>query len=161
MGRHRPLPSQDALLGDFVYYSDTGELIRADGNVGSLNSDGYRVVYYRGKPWRACRLIWVIMTGDDPGVREVDHRNGLNHDDRWDNLRLADRSSQRMNSLPQKRSKTGVRGVCQRSDGKFTATIVARGKYRWLGSHNTLEQAAAARRSAESEMYGEFSANER
>ena len=40
------------------------------------------------KSYRAHRLIWKWMTGDDP-EREIDHINQDPYDNRWENLRLA------------------------------------------------------------------------
>ncbi|MHC1786426.1 MAG: hypothetical protein AB9880_05155 [Christensenellales bacterium] len=53
---------------------------------------------------------------------------------------------------PHKSNKLGVRGVCM--DGKrYRATICLKGKQYLLGSFDTLEEAAAARKKGEEALY--------
>lgn len=52
-------------------------------------------------------------------------------------------------SVPTKRSTTGVRGVSQRKDGSYQATLTFRKKHYYLGRFKTLEEAAKARKQAE------------
>lgn len=50
-------------------------------------------------------------------------------------------------------SSTGVRGVCLAKNGQYRAYIVLNRKQISLGLHDTLEQAAIARKEAEKELY--------
>ena len=55
-----------------------------------------------------------------------------------------------------KNSTTGVKGVSRLADGRYRAYIVFRRKQYHLGTYTQLEDAAAARKAAEKEIYGDF-----
>ena len=56
-----------------------------------------------------------------------------------------------------KNNKTGVRGVSYTTrNGKYVAQIVFKRKTYFLGYHDTVEEASAARKAAEEKIYGEF-----
>ena len=103
--RH-PLPSQEELVFRFDYDPETGDLRwRNSTNPrrvpdGSLivneSLDGYRRVQIHGRIIHQQIIIWKIMTGTDP-CQEVDHKNGVRNDNRWDNLRLATSHQQCLN----------------------------------------------------------------
>ena len=92
----KPLPTQDFIAKTFIYDPETGDLrwrVRhthtcAKGVIdqdGSLH--GYRVVTYRMQTWLQHRLIWKLMTGEDPDPRlALDHKNENPGDNRWCNL---------------------------------------------------------------------------
>lgn len=52
-------------------------------------------------------------------------------------------------NVPTKASTTGVRGVTQRKDGRYQASLTFQKKRRYLGVFKTLEEAAKARKQAE------------
>lgn len=58
-------------------------------------------------------------------------------------------------SAPDKRSQTGVRGVCP-DRGKYRAYITFQGKRHYLGRYEKPEDAAKARKQAEDRLWGEF-----
>lgn len=51
--------------------------------------------------------------------------------------------------MPTKASKTGVRGVMLRKDGRYQACLIFQKKRHYLGIFKTLEEAARARKKAE------------
>lgn len=56
------------------------------GYAGRLGSGGYRRVYLCLFDWAEHRLIWKVVTGQEPrGL--VDHINGVRDDNRFENLR--------------------------------------------------------------------------
>jgi hypothetical protein len=164
-GQNKRLPSVRFIRMMLDYNPDTGILTwkvnhygRIQGEVaGQIDQYGYRVVHLKNVGWRACRLIWKLYTGQDPGAREIDHINRLPNDDRWDNLRLAKRWQQTVNAQT-KIGVSGVRGVIK-SRLKWCAVIHFNGNYLNLGTFDTIEQAAEARKLAEETYHGNFSVN--
>jgi hypothetical protein len=107
-------------------------------------------------PFHAHRLAWLYMTGAWP-VMQVDHKDmdGLNN--RWDNLREANKCQNGGNTKAKKNNKCGFKGVSLcKSTGKYRATISREGKQVWLGYHDTPELAHAAYRRAALQVFGEF-----
>ena len=109
-----------------------------------------------GKRYSAHRLAWLYMTGDWP-PDEVDHKNRVRTDNRWDNLRLADTFTNKRNTSAYRNNKSGFKGVswhvCSR---KWRSRIRVDGKEKNLGLYDTPEQANAAYERAAREMFGEF-----
>jgi hypothetical protein len=103
----------------------------------------------------AQRLAWVWMTGKWP-QDEIDHINGNRADNRWSNLREADRSQQSQNGKIRSSNKMGRLGVFyDKSRDQYTASIEIRGR-RWRKRFATLDEAIAARALVEKEWFGEF-----
>lgn len=85
----------EKLKAELYYDPDTGEFIRKvaspsgrtpAGHVFRPRSwDQYIHIKVDGQAFAAHRLAWVYMTGEQPD--EIDHINGLRHDNRWANLR--------------------------------------------------------------------------
>ena len=89
----------------------------------------------------------------------VDHVNRDRHDNRIENLRLANHSDNAMNAGLFSHNTTGVRGVSfNKRDQVFYAQLKLQRRTLHLGSFKTLEEAAAARKSAEMTLCGDFSA---
>lgn len=62
--------------------------------VGKVRSNGYLTTQLSSAGMgrvdlRVHRVVWAMMTDDDPGPLMVDHRNRRRSDNRWANLRLA------------------------------------------------------------------------
>jgi hypothetical protein len=119
-------------------------VVRAGAVAGCLDKHGYRLVRIDRHLFRAPRLVWAWMTGEWPPVL-IDHINGAKDDNRWANLRLADKSLNALNIHKANRGNkaTGLRGV-RPSGISFTARIRIRGKVQHLGSFPTAELAHAA-----------------
>lgn len=86
---------------------------------------------------------------------EGDHRNGNGLDNRESNLRPATATQQRQNMKLNIRNTTGHAGV-QTRGGRFRARIRDNGREVWLGTYKTIEEAAAARRAAETHFHGKW-----
>lgn len=98
----------------------------------SLDDCGYIRFTVLGKKYRAHRLAWFYMTGKWPR-REIDHKNGVRSDNRWINLREADRSLNMQNRRgPNLTNGTGFLGVSKHGT-KFGASIKINGKQKFLG----------------------------
>jgi hypothetical protein len=151
----KQLPAVDELRRAFYYDRNSGELSWIKKNTlikaGYRAHDGYILVGFGGpgKLWVAHRLIWKIVTGDDPGQLEVDHINRIRDDNKWENLRLVDRYVQMHNRSVFAKSRTGLKGAYihkgkSAKDKPFKSSIMRHGKHVFLGYYNTAEEAHAA-----------------
>lgn len=91
------------------------------------------------------RLIWKLVTGDDPGQMEVDHINRNRSDNRWCNLRLVSHSQNQNNAKKRSVSKQPYKGICQhQGKNRWAARICIDGKRIGLGTFDTPEEAHQA-----------------
>lgn len=159
--------TQEQLKSQLKYNPDTGDFTRLIpsrrvkvGDVaGYLCKDsGYIFIGVCGVQCRAHRLAYVYMMGDvlEPD-QEIDHKNGIRHDNRWENIRLASSSQNKMNTATRSDNKSGQKGVSFRKDtGKWHARINLGGKTILLGNFANLDCAIAARKAAEPDFHGNF-----
>lgn len=122
---------------------------------GSLSSStGYRIICFEKSQYREHRLAWFYMTGKWP--KELDHKNGIRSDNRWENLREATRSQNGANSGPRKG--LGYKGVhWNKRVQRWQVKISPNGKHIHLGYFDDLAQARAAYDSAAQRHFGSFS----
>jgi hypothetical protein len=160
-GRDMSLPTQAQLLELFAYDPETGALTgktwrgpKAPGSAaGYLHPSGYILVQVEGAYTSAHRIIWCMVKGYWPV--EVDHRNLIGADNRWDNLREATHAQNCMNRRLRADNIAGFKGV-QKDGNTYRARITINGKLKNLGRFETAEAAAAAYRLAAAELHGEF-----
>ena len=166
----KTLPPQEYLRQCFAYDPETGVLtwrerpidhfsttrIRgwwnakyAGTRAGRPHASGYRLINLAGKMYAEHRVIWKWMTGEDPGDT-VDHKDTVNNNNRWLNLRIATPTQQNWN-----KPKTRRRGVYPRR-GRFRSGIAINGKLKWLGTFDTEDEAAAAYEREARRLHGEF-----
>jgi HNH endonuclease len=144
-------------------YKETGDLInnthRKRGSVGTIvigyrEKDGYIRTSLNYQKFIVHRLIWVYHYGAIPKGMQIDHINRDRHDNRIENLRLADRSLQMRNRSMHKNNISGVTGVTYKNRDKFwVANIGHRGEVVHLGSFKTKDEAILRRKRGEIE-YG-------
>lgn len=139
-----------AVLPRFTYCPDTGLIFSAFGRrVGTDDGEGYiRVAFkFNGKQirFRAHHLAWLFMHGKWPEL-DIDHINGDRSDNRWANLREADRATNAENRREAKAgSKSGLLGVSFAKDtGRWAAQIQVAGKNKNLGRRFSSPEAAHA-----------------
>jgi hypothetical protein len=58
---------------------------------GSLHKDGYRYVHLKNKNYFIHRLVMLAFVGECPDNMEVNHKNGIKHDNRLENLEYVTR----------------------------------------------------------------------
>lgn len=106
-------------------------------------------------PFHAASLAWLYMTGEWPPL--IDHRDGDGMNNRWANLRIADKAQNAANSKISSRNTSGYKGasLCKKT-GKWRATIRRDGRQEWLGYYDTPEAAHAAYMAAAREVHGAF-----
>jgi HNH endonuclease/AP2 domain len=120
---------------------------------GSPNSTGHKSVGMDGTSYLVHRIIWFMMTGEQPPV--IDHINGDPTDNRWANLREA---THKENIRNQRRHKghRGLKGVTIHR-GKIVAQIMVNRKHIYLGRFATVEEAHEAYCRAAHHYFGKFS----
>jgi len=119
-------------------------------------NDRYFVVPLLGKKYLSHRVIWKLMTGEDP-VANVDHRDTNKKNNSWINLRQATKQENAFNQGKSPRNKTGYKGVSfDMARGKFFACIRTNEKTKSLGRFDTAAQAHDAYLIASKEIHGEF-----
>jgi len=151
----------------FDYCKETGQLFRKNDakgkgerrEVGTTHVSGpkqskkhYVRTWLDGDFVYVHRIIWVLMTGDQP--IEVDHIDGNGMNNKWENLR---NTCHRVNGKNQKihaSNTSGVTGVCFRKEsGKWRARIIVDGSMKSLGTFKHKSDAVKARKDAE-QKYG-------
>lgn len=148
-------PQQADLLKVFDYdpwsgivtYKQTSLSGMAGHMVGYSHSQGYLSVAIGESEYLLHRVIWCMQTGQWP--YQVDHKNHNRRDNRWENLREINASRENQLNMSKRVSKLGVQGVRQLPGGKYWAYIMINRKQVGLGSYDTVEEAAKARKDAE------------
>ena len=109
----------DAETGLFTWIVRTSNRVKIGSVAGTLVC-GYLSIHIDGERFQAHRLAWFYMKGNWP-YAQLDHRNGVRSDNRWNNLREAPGSLNHEN-LRRARAdnSTSVLGV-RKMRGKFQA----------------------------------------
>lgn len=135
--------------GELTYRTDSGYRIKAGMRAGSIKRNGYRQVSINGKVYAEHRLIWRMVTGQDPGELTVDHINEIKDDNRFDNLRLATEKEQARywikNHSQKWRQKNSYSPRCRYyyKDRRNTWQVIMRidGKTKYCGTFLTEQEA--------------------
>lgn len=111
---------------------------------------GYLRHNFCGTVYYAHRLAYFYMTGTWP-ENDIDHINGIRHDNRWCNLRAASREINTNNVHATVKTPSGYKGVYRRNNKnstKWQAKLSINGAEKWLGVFNTPEEASTAYKQA-------------
>ena len=164
---YRPLPPLELLRELFEYDSAIGQLrwrvrlsnrTKTGAVAGTIRPDGYYKIRIRGDFFYSHRIIWYLLTGEDPRNLQIDHINGRKSDSRIENLRLAEHWANCANKDTPANNTSGFLGVSwDKAKGKWAAKIGKDGETINLGRFKSAKEAAAVRRRAELEFHGEFS----
>lgn len=153
MTYHKPLPGYEELAeiieydpdeGLFFWRRNRGRCVAGEG-AGRITVFSYRVIYVAefDRSFRAARIAWRLQTGEDPGPLEIDHLDRNPSNDRFVNLEPKTRSANEVNTRVNSRSKSGIRGIWQRDNGKWGAKISREKVHRTLGQAFETREAAA------------------
>lgn len=121
---------------------------------GNISVHGYRIVAVGHRLYRAQRLVWKMMTGEEP-PEQVDHKDGDPLNNRWANLRAASQTESNWNSRTRK-CVSGRRGVSRNGSSRWMAQITIAGVQHYLGTFVTIEEASAAYEAFARKLHGEF-----
>ena len=104
-----------------------------------ITMDCNKAVYYTH------RVVATTFIPNPDNLPEVDHINNDRTDNHVENLRWVSKSHNCQNKPVRADSKTGVKGINRRANGKYTASCLAKGHRRYIGIYDTLEEAVIAR----------------
>lgn len=136
--------SYNPISGEFVWIK--GYNNRNIGKVaGMIDVDGYRVIKFKKRIWRAHHLAWLYVNGEFPRSA-MDHIDGNRSNNAITNLRVVTFSGNSQNQrVAHKDAKYGMLGVDKLSHRKlFRARIATGGKRVTLGYFKTPEEAHSA-----------------
>lgn len=107
----KPLPTKEELDKRFSYDPITGNLTSKKSKrvIKAKDPKGYLVVTVNFSRYKAHRIIWLMMTGEDPGENMIDHDNRTTGDNRWVNLIQRDNSGNNFNNNARGYSREGNR----------------------------------------------------
>jgi hypothetical protein len=177
--KSKQLPSQDYLLQRLDYNSETGVIrwrpILYNGKTGNQSNQkwnskfagkvagcwntktGYWVVRIDDKLYQTHRIIWCMVTGEDPGDSQIDHRDRDRSNNRIKNLRLANNSENQCNRKVEDNNQSGIKGIYFHKQGqKWAAEIKIDGEKHHLGLFEEIECASLAIQAARNKYHGEF-----
>lgn len=172
-----PLPDQQYLLSRLTYDPDTGHLtwrsrvIRsrydaawngrfAGARAGCVDPRGYGRLALDGARYKAHRVIWKMMTGNEPAP-VLDHSSCVKDDNRWASIREASNVENNRNSLGRPSSGRGAKNVYWFPRSKQWRVRIGM-NYRsiHLGLFDTLEEACAVATEFRTRMFGAFARHE-
>lgn len=150
--------SYDPFTGVGTWLISPSNNIQVGALVGTTTPKGYLRISFKRKLYLAHRLFWFLQTGHDPGALEVDHIDRNTSNNKFCNLRLADKSQQGGNKTEPINNTSGQRGVFwHKHKQRYYAVIYFKNKRLYLGLYKTFKEAVAARQAKELELFGEFS----
>jgi hypothetical protein len=161
----KPLPTQERLQELFEYSVITGTLTRKIGvcgysagrSVGGKINTGYWMAGVDRTHYQAHRLIWRLVTGEDPGELDVDHIDGERTNNAWHNLRLGTRSQNASNQRLRSDNTSGLKGACwDPVNERWEVRLRFQKRSYFLGRFATAEEAHAAYVEAAQRLHGEF-----
>jgi hypothetical protein len=151
----KPLPPATELSRIYHYDPETGAFYWRKARPGRSGGKGAPAGFRRrgrailrvnNEEFYAYRIAYALMTGEDPGKKDIDHVNGDCSDDRWANLRCVSRGQNLYNrqgySHPGRKG-TGFKGVYKRGE-KYFGSVFFKGKTVYLGTFSTPEEGAVA-----------------
>lgn len=140
--------------GIFTWKVDKGRVKKGSRAGSTWKGKYWRIVVDQGH-YYAHSLAFLAMTGKIPAL--IDHVNKDGNDNRWRNLRRANKFQSAQNKLLTVRNSSGYIGVYQcGTTGRWVAQIVDRGRTKFLGRYDTPELAAKTRDQYAKELHGKF-----
>ena len=117
---------------------------------GTKHNRGYIHGDIGGTKYLAHRIIWKMVTGEEPP--EIDHDDGNGTNNRFANLLASNHQSNMRNAERRVPNTSGVVGVYPARGGRWTARIKTNGTFHTLGTFDTIEAAHAVRMARQREL---------
>jgi len=151
----KPLPSICEIRNNLSYDPETGIILRLpSGKIVSSIKNGYIRFSLMNQRMMAHRIAWALHYGElPPPDMEIDHINGIRHDNRIVNLRLVSMRQNMRNKTQYRNNTHGYPGIVfedgSRRIKQWRAQIQVDGKPIKLGSYACKTAAIFARKAAE------------
>lgn len=164
--KRKPLPDIEEINRRFEYNKLTGELVWKSGPckgriAGTVSNHGYRIIWVLGERFVAHRVIWLLVTGEDPVDLEIDHINCDKLDNRFSNLRLATHSDNGQNTKKRRNNTSGVKGVSyHRATRRWRAYTSVNSREVHLGYFDCIQDARIAVENKRKELHKVFHRHE-
>ncbi len=153
MPKFKPLPSlarvkelvrYDASTGKLFWLQSVARCVKAGDEAGSKDKHGVRIKITKTK-YLAHRIIWFLVTEQDPEDNLIDHIDGNPHNNKFTNLRLASRHQNSCNRKKHSNNTSGLKGVSwHKAVKKWQAYISVENKRISLGYFDSKKEAYAA-----------------
>jgi hypothetical protein len=159
--RLRELLHYEPATGLFFWLVVANDLVHVGDVAGHVRANGYRLIRVDGWGYPTHRLAWLWMTGEWPKA-SMDHADGDRANNRWNNLRQANKSQNGANSRRYASNTSGFKGVSRKRPSrhwrapKWLAQISVNGKVIYLGYFDTPEDAHDAYIAAAKKYFGDF-----
>jgi hypothetical protein len=159
-----PLPDLETIESLLHYDPETGEFTwkvdnrraRKGSVAGTISVYGYRIIKIKPNFYRAHRLAFLLMTGNDPGELEIDHIDGDRANNRWENIRAASTGQNNRNRKVNRLNKLGIKGVKWKQKQQcYRGTVMVDGKEKTVQSVS-LDKVVSRLRAIRDEMHGEY-----
>lgn len=155
------LLSYDPVTGHFTWLEQYNSRTVVGSTAGTVDNKGYIKIQIYGKQYYSGRLAWFYMTGKWP-IGLIDHSDGNQANDAWDNLREATYSESTHNRfLPV--GESGLRGVRRVPSvpPRWEARIAVGYHRMTLGTFDSAEEAHAAYLAASENLHGKYAPHNR
>lgn len=133
---------------------ESGEIKNKHGRLLRGSSHGYKRIGIGNVRHYVHRLVAEAFIPNPNNLPCVDHINSIKTDNRVENLRWCDKSTNAMNRTAQINNKSGIKGVSWYNN-KWHMEIKVKGKRIRL-RFDTIEEATQARQDKAHELFGEF-----
>lgn len=123
---------------------------------GNPDAKGYLLIRIFGRLYKTHRVVWCMKTGAWP-ARDVDHKNEIKFDNRYENLRLATTQQNGRNRRKQKNNLSGYKNVSRSGkSNRWYVRIGVKDKTHYFGSYSDPVAAAEVAKLASRKLFGEF-----
>lgn len=155
LDRLKTLLDYDKQTGQFTWLKQTSSRVTVGASPDRKDPDGYLVVMLDGKNYRQHRLAWFYVNGFWP-KKQIDHVNGLRHDNCIVNLRQCDEQDNNRNRGLSRNNTSGISGVSFQQ-GRWCVRIRTDKTTRmFFGYYDDLELAELVAAVARDKYHGEF-----
>lgn len=144
----KTLVNYDPITGIFINLK-RGEVVNY------IRGKGYLGIQLNKTKYYLHRLAWLYMTGIMP--EQVDHIDTNKTNNKWNNLRIADNSSNQHNKNLQSNNTSGVKGVCwDKINSKWIAKVNFKSRCYNLGRFASIPEAEEAIKQKRLSLHGEY-----